>query len=1088
MSRYPPDNEREYDRGRRYEETAGSTYAPASTVAYASNRPTQGSTFASGPRSDMPPTDRAGTYQPSRSRYDTEDLPPRGGEPQARSTQPPSSYDQPSVTTRQASTALPSRAPSVAPPPSVGRESTMRGPASTAESTLVRRSEVGGGSAARYQHGASAESQTGKSTVVTDVLERLSLTSFYVRPGYGDRGKHVTVLANFFQVRTKGGGRAKIIYHYDIEMEPQVSRGANAKKPKGLLRAVWEQLCLEQTGQWADGFLASAYDGRKNAFTPNPFPIPAGESQTFVTALAPDGVVHKKQEGTSSSDEEFRRWKVTLRLVAEVDLQYVMDFCQADKKAPSGEEKCLTGLMATNVLLRDVPSKTYAQVGATGNKFFSMKDAVAIPQGAVVCKGFMQSFCYSNSGLPMLNLDIAFSAFLSAGPALEVLAKVLNRGGGGGRGRGGPPMRGGGPGQGEREMTEFSDWETHIVKNVLRGAKFTVTHRNSPRLHTVLSVTLQPAEAITFMIQGKDGKPDEKISIPDYYKQFHGSTVTKPRLPCVQYGKKAFIPLEFVNLAEWNSLPPTKLTAEQTAEMIKVSAMKPKDRALAVTEWRAELAYEKQAKLAAWGLQVNTSMVQVQARILPAPPVVYAGNAIARPMDGGWNLRGKKFFRNGKRPLQAWSVISFDRYTDRDEMQRYITYMCQVLEAHGVIVANKKPECLGPIDPRQPGSIKNAMQQGARAAFMAGGGVAPQLICCILPGRDAWLYEQIKKSSFTDLKGPVPTQCMQAAKIRSPRGIDSYTGNLVMKVQSKLGGLTHKVPLQDLPGMVAGKTMLLGGDIGLPPMKSGSDSAPTVACTIATYNAECDNFSAQIRLQEGRGDIILDLSSMVEEHLKIFRKHNDSYPDRILIFRDGISEGQYAAALHYEHHAVLTACQRLEKNYRPRILMCICVKRHNTRFFGRDADCDRSGNLPSGLVVDRSVTHPYAFDFFLQAHAGRVGTARPTHYICLLDELAMTPDQLQQLVHSLCYSFQRCTRSVSLVPVCYIADLVCQKARIIIHEPGTSTAPSESSAGRSGRSGMGASSRRTGGFNIDIMQMQKMMARNEDLAEVAWWM
>jgi len=46
--------------------------------------------------------------------------------------------------------------------------------------------------------------------------------------------------------------------------------------------------------------------------------------------------------------------------------------------------------MATNVLLRDVPSKKYAQVGASGNRFFSSEGAVPIAHGAVVCKGFMQ--------------------------------------------------------------------------------------------------------------------------------------------------------------------------------------------------------------------------------------------------------------------------------------------------------------------------------------------------------------------------------------------------------------------------------------------------------------------------------------------------------------------------------------------------------------------------------------------------------------------------------------------------------------------------------------------------------------------------
>jgi eukaryotic translation initiation factor 2C len=92
-----------------------------------------------------------------------------------------------------------------------------------------------------------------------------------------------------------------------------------------------------------------------------------------------------------------------------------MEFCRADKQAPHGEEECLTGelkpfgkgehrlfsgnrwleftstgLMATNVLMRDVPSKRYAQVGATGNRFFTLEGAVSIPQGAIVCRGFMQ--------------------------------------------------------------------------------------------------------------------------------------------------------------------------------------------------------------------------------------------------------------------------------------------------------------------------------------------------------------------------------------------------------------------------------------------------------------------------------------------------------------------------------------------------------------------------------------------------------------------------------------------------------------------------------------------------------------------------
>jgi eukaryotic translation initiation factor 2C len=161
---------------------------------------------------------------------------------------------------------------------------------------------------------------------------------------------------------------------------------------------------------------------------------------------------------------------------------------------------------------------------------------------------------------------------------------------------------------------------------------------------------------------------------------------------------------------------------------------------------------------------------------------------------------------------------------------------------------------------------------------------------------------------------------------------------------------------------------------------------------------------------------------MIQSHLNIFAKHNNGdYPDRILIFRDGISEGQYAPVLTYETDKVKRACEKIKSGYRPKILICACAKRHSTRFFGDSIDIDTSGNLHSGLVVDQGITHPYAFDFFMQSHQGRVGTARPTHYVCLLDEIGVSPDELQKMVHSLCFTFARCTKSVSIVPVCYIA-------------------------------------------------------------------
>lgn len=45
-----------------------------------------------------------------------------------------------------------------------------------------------------------------------------------------------------------------------------------------------------------------------------------------------------------------------------------------------------------------------------------------------------------------------------------------------------------------------------------------------------------------------------------------------PRLPCIQYGRRNYVPLEFTKLEPFNSLPPTKLTPDQSAEMIRIAA------------------------------------------------------------------------------------------------------------------------------------------------------------------------------------------------------------------------------------------------------------------------------------------------------------------------------------------------------------------------------------------------------------------------------------------------------------------------------------------------------------------------------------
>lgn len=67
--------------------------------------------------------------------------------------------------------------------------------------------------------------------------------------------------------------------------------------------------------------------------------------------MTPDGAVQvpNPRNRGSSSDEENRKFKVVIKLVAEIDLQAVMDYCQSAKSPAASkdgafiEERSLTG-------------------------------------------------------------------------------------------------------------------------------------------------------------------------------------------------------------------------------------------------------------------------------------------------------------------------------------------------------------------------------------------------------------------------------------------------------------------------------------------------------------------------------------------------------------------------------------------------------------------------------------------------------------------------------------------------------------------------------------------------------------------------
>jgi Piwi domain len=69
-------------------------------------------------------------------------------------------------------------------------------------------------------------------------------------------------------------------------------------------------------------------------------------------------------------------------------------------------------------------------------------------------------------------------------------------------------------------------------------------------------------------------------------------------------------------------------------------------------------------------------------------------------------------------------------------------------------------------------------------------------------------------------------------------------------------------------------------------------------------DAKASLYSASIRLQEARTEIIADLGNMVKEGLRTFYQTCGQKPVKILFYRDGMSEGEFTKVLDKELKAI----------------------------------------------------------------------------------------------------------------------------------------------------------------------------------------
>ena len=165
--------------------------------------------------------------------------------------------------------------------------------------------------------------------------------------------------------------------------------------------------------------------------------------------------------------------------------------------------------------------------------------------------------------------------------------------------------------------------------------------------------------------------------------------------------------------------------------------------------------------------------------------------------------------------------------------------------------------------------------------------------------------------------------------------------------------------------------MVVGADV-THPAPGDVSRKPSIAAVVGSRDANVSQFNVEIRLQD-KGRVVEQIEQMEKIMSSLLlRFSQQKKPEKIIYYRDGVSEGQFQAVLSHELFAIRKACIELEVGYEPKVTFIIAQKRHKTIFFVENPNegIGKTNNISAGTVVDTKITTLSEIDFILALHYG----------------------------------------------------------------------------------------------------------------------
>nr|XP_022904421.1 protein argonaute-2-like isoform X1 [Onthophagus taurus]XP_022904423.1 protein argonaute-2-like isoform X2 [Onthophagus taurus] len=758
--------------------------------------------------------------------------------------------------------------------------------------------------------------------------------------------------------------------HYDVNIVPNT--------PKKFLRQVME---IFRLNHYPDRY--PAFDGSKNLYS--------------AYSLCDDTMFGEVKVQDGDRSKEF---KVTIKPIVRIDLSILESYFENIDREVG--DKPMQALQCLDVILRSGPSLRCIPVGRS---FFNTPSGsmIKLGDGTELYNGFYQSVTIGWK--PFLNLDIVHKAFPLAINVIDFIEDVLKR---------------------ANRDNYLNKRDEDVIRKHLKGLKvnYELPKQAIKRAYTINDIS-KPANQATF----KDDSGAIQ-TVENFFASKRNYKIKYPNWPTLWVGNKTkniYIPAELCTILS-GQVVNKKMSKIQTERMIQETATTAPQRMKKIMESKHNANFNACGQIQEFNITISDKPEEIQARVLQAPTLTYNGNRSVQVKGGVWY--GQHFLN--KAEIDTWTIISMDKWVDTRDMGELEKCIIQSGKKYGVkfpAATRTKGNFLIIEDRFKPEKTKQKLVDYLENNKY-------DLTVVIIPDTKM-AYSCVKQAA--EITVGTLTQCIKSTTLKKLlQNIDrrghsqSTTDNIVLKINAKLKGVNHVLSNYFRPSILEEPIVIMGADVTHP--SPDSQNIPSVAAVTCSYDRNAFKYIFSSRLQEPKLEIIKDLETIVMEQLKFFNRITNRFPQRIVFYRDGVSDGQFREVLSSELGAIRSACSKLNVNYKPKITFFVVQKRHHTRLFPKNPQDseDKNGNVPVGTCVDKMITRPTFYDFYLVSHASIRGVARPTKYVPLWDDADMSEDEIQELTFYLCHLYARCNRSVSYPAPTYYAHLAAARAKAYI--------------------------------------------------------